>query len=209
MLSVVQNHTMLSPGSAMPVPPRIDPFTIINEPLPYHDFSDSITCRNPHLFDISASLHPHIDTFSHIIHPYNTAAFELLLCKHNLSHFYPLLVTNLRNGFSLGDMPPLTKTVILQSHPSAILHADTVRQYLMDEVKAGRMSGPLSRQHIELVLRGTFFSSPLLVSVQTQQPGVPDKLRVCRHLLKGDRGNPFVNSYTHKEQFPTRFDIAS
>ena len=199
---------MPCPGSAGLVLPPINSFIINTEPLPYHDFSDSIAYRNP-LLNNPVILHLHSDIFSHIIHPYDTAAFERLLTKHNLFSFYPLLVTNLRNGFPLGDMPALTKTVILKNHPSCTQYADTVHQYLIDEVKAGRMSGPFSRQHVEFLLRGAFFLSPLLVSVQTQQPGVPDKLRVCRHLSKGDRANTSVNSYIHKEQFPTRFDTAS
>jgi hypothetical protein len=184
-LSVVPDHIMLSLGSAVPVLPPINssPLTIITEPLSYHDFSDSIVHRNLHHSSISDFLDPQIDIFTRI--------------------------TNLRNGFPLGDMPSLTKTVILQNHPSAMQYAKIVDQYLIDEVKAGRMSGPFSRQCTEHVLRGAFFSSPLLVSVQTQQPGTPDKLRVCRHLSKGDRENPSVNSHIHKEQFPTRFNTAS
>jgi hypothetical protein len=128
--------------------------TITTEPLSYHDFSDSIVHRKPHLLTDSEPLYPHIDVFSHIIHPYDTAAFESFLFKHNLSRFYPLLVTNLRNGFPLGDMPLLTKTVILQNHPSATQHAEVIDEYLSDEVKAGRMSGPFSCQHVEHILRG-------------------------------------------------------
>jgi hypothetical protein len=208
-LSVVPDHIMLSLGSAMPVLPPINssPLTIITEPLSYHDFSDSIVHRNLHHSSISDFLDPQIDIFTHIIHPYDTAAFESLLSKHKLSHLYPLLVTNLKNGFPLGNMPSLTKTVILQNHPSAMQYAKIVDQYLIDEVKAGRMSRPFSRQCTEHVLRGAFFSSPLLVSVQTQQPGTLDKLCVCRHLSKGNRENPSVNS--HIQQFPTRFDMAS
>ena len=196
------------PGSAVPVLLPTNSFNIINNPLPYHDFSNSVVHRNPHILS-SETLHPHFDIFTHIVHPYDTAAFEHFLTKHNLSRFYPLLVTNLRNGFPLGDMPALTKTVVLPNHPSTIQHAEVVHEYLIDEVKAGRMSGPFSRRHVKHLLHGAFFSSPLLVSVQTQQPGVPDKLRICRHLSKGDREHPSVNSYIHKEQFPTRFDTAS
>ena len=99
-------------------------------------------------------------------------------------------------------------TVIFKNHPSAALHSDAITNYLTDELKAGRMSGPFSRQHVEDILRGPIFCSPLLVSVQTQQPGTPDKLRVCRHLSKGDKTTPSANSHIHKEDFPTRFDTA-
>jgi hypothetical protein len=183
--SVAHNHITPSLGSAVPVLPPINSFppNITTKPLSYHDFSNSIVHRKLQISRNSELLDPHIDIFTHIIHPYDTAAFDFFLSKHdswhNLSHLYSLLVTNLKNGFPLGDMPPLTKTIILPNHPSAIQHADIIDQYLIDEVKAGRMSGPFSCQHVEYVLHGAFFSSLLLVSVQTQQPGMPDKLRVC------------------------------
>ena len=88
------------------------------------------------------------------------------ISKHNLSHIYPLLVANLRNGFPLGAMPALTTTVILPNHISVTQHAELVHQYLSDELEAGRMSGPFSRQRVEKILRGPFFSSPFLISVE-------------------------------------------
>ena len=149
------------------------------------------------------------DIFLRIVHPYDTDAFELSLSKHHLTYFYSLLVPNLRNGFPLGDMPPLTDTVIFKNHPSTILFPDTVDKYLTDELLAGRMSGPFTLQRVENILRGPIFCSPLLVSIQIQQPGTPDKLRVCRHLSKGDKNTPSTNSHIQKEDFPTRFDTAS
>jgi hypothetical protein len=155
-----------------------------------------------------SSEHAH-DIFLSIIHPYDTDAFEHFISKHDLTYFYSLLITNLRNGFPLGEMPRLTNTVIFKNHPSTFIHSDVIDKYLTDELDAGRMSGPFSLQHVEYILRGAVFCSPLLVSIQTQQPGVPDKLRVCRHLSKGDKINPSMNSHIHKEDFPTRFDTAS
>ena len=69
-----------------------------------------------------------------------------------------------------------TDTVIFKNHPSATLHSDAIDNYLTDELNAGRMSGPFSRQHVEEILHGPILSSPLLVAVQIQQPGTPDKL---------------------------------
>ena len=71
------------------------------------------------------------------------------------------------------------------------------------------MSGPFSHEETELILHGPFQSSPLIMAVQPQYPGVPDKLRVCWHLSKSTRAHPSVNSYIHKADFPTRFDLAS
>ena len=61
------------------------------------------------------------DIFLKIIHPYDTDAFDHLLSKHRLTQFYLLLIQNLRNGFPLGEMPPLTDTVIFKNHPSMLL----------------------------------------------------------------------------------------
>lgn len=73
---------------------------------------------------------------------------------------------------------------------------------------AGRMSGPFSRERVEEILGGAFFASPLIVAIQTQEPGVPDKVRICRHLSKEGKGAQSVNSHIEKEEFPTRFDTA-
>ena len=63
------------------------------------------------------------------------------------------------------------------------------------------MSGPFSLPHVQEILRGAVFCSPLLVSVQTQQLGMPDKLHVCQHLSKGDKNTPSMNSHIHKKRF--------
>jgi hypothetical protein len=174
--------------------------------LPYRDFTNTIVHRDSF---IAADIDHSNDIFLRIIHPYNIDAFEHLLSKHDLTYFYPLLVPNLRNGFALGEMPQLTDTVIFKNHPSTLLYSDIVVKYLTDELAAGRMSGPFSLQLVEEILRGPILCSPLLVSVQVQQPGTPDKLRVCRHLSKGDKNTSSMNSHIQKEDFPTRFDTAS
>ena len=71
------------------------------------------------------------------------------------------------------------------------------------------MDGPFSRDIITSILRGPFFVSPLIVSVQPQGLGEPDKLRVCCHLSKSNKLTTSVNSHIKKEDFPTRFDTAS
>ena len=71
------------------------------------------------------------------------------------------------------------------------------------------MSGPFTLQCVENTLHGPIFCSPLPVSIQTQQPGMPDKLCVCWHLSKGDKNTPSMNSHIQKEDFPTQFNTAS
>ena len=209
--SVVQNPTMPLPGSAGFAPhghlTPVDSFFPPSFPhfLHYRNFSDTIVHRDSFITADTDS----DNIFLRVVHPYDINAFEFFLSKHHLNYFYSLLVPNLRNGFPLGEMPPLTNTVIFKNHPSTLIYSDTVDKYLTDELTAGRMSGPFSLQHAEDILRGPIFCSPLLVSVQIQQPGTPDKLRVCRHLSKGDKNTPSMNSHIQKEDFPTRFDTAS
>lgn len=174
-------------------------------PLSYTDFSLSIVPRPPLAFSTAH----HSSIFERIAHPYNSDAFDSLLLKHGLYSAYPLLSDNLRHGFPLGRMPALLESVILSNNPSTYPYLQDIQDYLQKELLAGRMSGPFSREEVELILRGPFFSSPFVVDVQPQQPGTPDKIRICRHLSKGSKSQPSVNSHIRKEDFPTRFDLAS
>jgi hypothetical protein len=158
------------------------------------------------------SRHSHPELFNKIVCPYNADAFELMLAKHNLTSAYPDLVTNLRSGFPLGVMGSLVETHILDNIIPSPDHWPLIDSYLLDEVSSGRMDGPFSRSTVESILRGPFHASPLLVVVQPQAPGEPDKIRICRHLSKSKKASaskgpiPSVNSFIHKETFPTRFD---
>ncbi|KAJ3563610.1 hypothetical protein NP233_g8831 [Leucocoprinus birnbaumii] len=174
-------------------------------PLFYPPLSSTVVSRPP--FD--PAIHNRSDLFNKIVTPYDANAFEYLLNKHGLTELYPHLVHNLRHGFPIGNMPPLEKTAIFKNHPSVEKHMDAVDAYLAEEVAAGRMNGPFSQQEVESALRGPFQSSPLIVAVSVQAPGEPDKIRVCRHLSKGNFAHPSVNSFIEKEDFPTRFDSAT
>ena len=192
-------------GPATIAPPE-DFFSAAHSPyLAYTDFSSSIIPRPPY---ISSSPH-HSSIFECISHPYNADAFERFLLKHGLADHYPLLVSNLRHGFPLGRMPVLSDTSIIPNNPSIYGHLDVVDEYLRKEISSGRMSGPFSREQVELILRGPFQSSPIVVSVQPQEPGAPDKLRICRHLSKASKSHASMNSYMRKDEFPTCFDMAS
>jgi hypothetical protein len=187
-------------------PPPSESFLDVARPpaLSYPSFSTTIIPCPP--FD--PDIHSHPDILNKIVHPYNADAFDLFLDRHNLRHAYPELVSNLRNGFPIGRMPSLTSTNVIANHSSVATHFDAVATYLEDEVRAGRMSGPFTQQEVERILRGPFQCSPLIVAVQPQAPGEPDKLRICRHLSKSTKLIPSVNSFIEKEDFPTRFDTA-
>ena len=171
----------------------------------YPDFSSFINYHP----NFDPLLHQQPDIFSRIICPYNAEAFQNFLTKHRLDRFYPRLVHNICHGFPLGRMPTLSSTVIIPNHPSVAFHMDKVYLYLEEELAAGRISGPFSKSEVERILRGPFHSSPFIVAIHTQAPGVPDKIRICRHLSKATRSFPSVNSFIEKEDFPTRFDTAA
>jgi hypothetical protein len=150
----------------------------------------------------------HSSLYDRIISPYSSTAFASFLEEHDLLIHYPFLVRNLQSGFPIGRMPKLSRTIIIPNNPSTVPHMNLISEYLISEVEAGRMSGPFSRETAETILRGPFFCSPLVVAVQPQQPGTPDKIRICRHLSKATKSHPSINSHIRKEDFPTRFDTA-
>jgi len=196
---------MPCPGPA--APRTLEAFLEASLPptLLYPSFAPTIIQRP----NFDANIHAHPEIFNRIVCPYDPDAFALFLDKHDLTSLYPNLVNNLRNGFPLGPMPNLLATNILPNHPTVLDYLPDVDEYLKDEVAAGRMSGPFSKEMVEGILRGPFQSSPLIVSVQPQGPGEPDKIRICRHLSKSSRNVPSVNSFISKHNFPTRFDTAS
>jgi hypothetical protein len=199
---------MPSPGLAGPNLSTSDDFLSAfvdsQKYLLYTDFSDSIV-RRPFV----SSLHSFPSIFEKITTPYNVVDFNFFLNKHDLLAQYPILCSNLTNGFPIGNMPALTMSTVIPNHISCQEHLVQIQTYLEDEANDGRMSGPFSKKATESILRGPFFSSPLLVAVQPQAPNVPDKIRICRHLSKHSLSSPSVNSYVTKDSFPTRFDTAS
>ncbi|KAK2464054.1 hypothetical protein APHAL10511_003924 [Amanita phalloides] len=141
----------------------------------------------------------HESIISRIVTPYNPDAFESFLNKHNLNDTYPFLTRNLRYGFPLGEFPDLTDHVIFPFHNSSRDYQVEIDAYLEEEVSAGRMSGPFSKDETTLILNGPFQCSPFVVEVQQ------DKLRICLHLSKGDKHHVSVNSFIDSGKFPTRF----
>ena len=207
-LSVANRVTTPSPGSAASqLAPIESDFTLAacSPLLQYIDFSSSLILRLP----FPSSLPNHSAIFNRVSHPYDPDAFDFFLTKHGLLDYYPLLSINLQNGFPLGHMPPLLHTIVFPNNPSSFLYTDAVDEYLCKEPFVERMSGLFSHEEMELIMRGPFQSSPLIVVVQPQHPGIPNKLWICRHLSKSTKTHPSVNSHILKDDFPTRFDVAS
>ncbi|KAK6966400.1 hypothetical protein R3P38DRAFT_3246303 [Favolaschia claudopus] len=148
--------------------------------LPYPDLLPTVHLRpHPHGANDFSSL------LDRVVQPYDVNAFQALLEKHDLSLSPPL--RNLRYGFPLDRLPRLSSTVIIPNHPSALSERETVLEYLRTELEAGRMEGPFSRSEMEMVCRGAFYASPLIVASHDEGPDLPPKKRVCRNLSKGSK----------------------
>ena len=89
--------------------------------------------------------------------------------------------------------------IVLPNNPSTHTYMSDIQAYLQKELLAGRMSGPFSLEETELILHGPFQSSPLIVSLQPQQRGMPDKVRICRHLSKASKLHASVNLDIHED----------
>jgi len=99
-------------------------------------------------------------------------------------------------------MPLLSLMVVMPNNPSTLAYPLTISDYLNKEVTASRLSGLFSHDDTEQFPCGPFQSSFLIVSVQPQELGVPDKLRVCQHLLKTMKFHASINLHIHKDDFP-------
>ena len=71
------------------------------------------------------------------------------------------------------------------------------------------MSSLFSHEEVGCISHGPFQSSLLIILVQPQHSGMPDKIHICWHLLKALQSHTSVNSHIKKEDFPIHFDTAS
>lgn len=142
-----------------------------------------------------------------IITPYNADAYEDYLSRFNLTAKYPDLVFNLRNGFPIGDMPPLSRTYTPPNHNSALEHPEVIQDYLSEEVSFGRMSGPFTQAQVQFELGGHFVSCPLGL---VEKAGEPGKYRIIRDLSYNNKEDNYsVNSFLDADDFPTEWGTAS
>jgi hypothetical protein len=173
--------------------------------IPHYDFiKDLIPRPSP-----PQRLRTHEMIFSHIETPYNADTFGFYLKKHNLTDTYPFLMRNLCNGFPMGEFLPLKESVIFLNHPLCLKYDKQILIYLQEEVTAQRMHGPFSQEEMEDIMKGPFQSSPIIIDIQPQLDGAPDKLRMCRHLSKHDRFHPSTNDFVDSSKFPTSFGSVS
>ncbi|RXW11908.1 hypothetical protein EST38_g13947 [Candolleomyces aberdarensis] len=149
------------------------------------------------------------DILNRICTPYVADAFDSLFDKFpTLREEFPHLTQKLREGFPMGVFPELTETVIFPNNKSINQHMDFVDQYFKEEVESGRMSGPYSKEELEGILGGPFQCSPIAIDKKEVEGSFKKKLRLCINLSKSSKSQPSTNSYSDKEDFPTKYDTA-
>ena len=141
-----------------------------------------------------------------IITPFCANTFESELRRHNLLHKYPSLPDNLRNGFRIGSFPRLPFSITPQNHSSSFEHFDFISTYIHEQVTIGRMSGPFSREELEVLFDGPFISSPLSVVAKA---GDPAKLRLVQNCSFPAFDGFSVNDFIDAADFPTTWGTAS
>ncbi len=161
----------------------------------------------PPLPPASSSSRP--DILLKVATPYNADAYDSFFDRYpDLRRRFPTLVHKLKNVFSMGEFPELKETVIWDNSPSVEERMDFVENYFAEEVSAGRMDGPFSRQEVEEILGGPFQCSPISIDV-TQKPDGSEKLRLCNNLSKRSKQHPATNDFIDTSKYPTRFDTAA
>lgn len=145
-----------------------------------------------------------------VVTPYNADAFERYLSDYGLYSKFPMLVTHLRQGFPLtkGSFSfPRVETP--PNHSSCDGHTPFLKNFLADEVALGRMSGPFSREDMELIYGDTFVTTPLLLVTKKGALGEPDKIRVCRNSSKSYSDGLSVNDFIDSDDFSTEWTTAA
>lgn len=150
-------------------------------------------------------LYPNLadDVLHHIITPYVADSYDSFLARFNLTKKYPDLLFNLRHGFPIGDMPPLTCTYTPKNHKSAADKPEITRNYCKDKVKLRHMSGLSSKEEVHHLLGGHFISSPLGL---VEKSG---KYRIVRDLLFENEDGYAINNWLDTDDFPTEWGTAA
>jgi hypothetical protein len=144
-----------------------------------------------------------------IITPYNSHAFEFFLEAFGLKNQFPFLVHRLRFGFSIRAIHGIiTKPIIPEINRMNPGDASICRKYLAEEVSAGRMSGPFTREGIEKVVGAVFAASPIHV-VKTLDDNGEEKRRIVRNISYPGEELVSVNDLVDPSEWPTEWGTAA
>lgn len=135
-----------------------------------------------------------------IVTPYRAAEWKRLLEKCGLLQQFPDLPRKLKEGFLLGNLPPISRTYTPTNHLSARSRPDVIDAHIRDEVALGRFEGPYSRQQMEIRLGSCFRSAPMGA---VDKAGDPGKFRIVRDSTYRGSVPGAVNDFCDSDDVPT------
>jgi hypothetical protein len=111
----------------------------------------------------------------------------------------------MRTGFSCGYPPPFNRSFTPVNRKSAIDNPQVLDEYILEEMTAGRISIPLTKEQVEQVL-GPFYACPLGL---VPKAGDVLKWRVIRDLSAENEDGVSVNDLLDADLFPTEWGTAA
>jgi hypothetical protein len=142
-----------------------------------------------------------------VVTPYNADVFEHFLHKFNFDSHYPELVYNIRQGFSIGNMPILTHSYTPPNHKSVIDNPSVVCKYLAEEVSLGCMSGPFTASQVEAELGSFLISCPIGLVKKASSHG---KFHIICDLSYHSKDDGYsINDHLDSDNFPTEWGTAT
>jgi len=131
--------------------------------------------------------------------------FENYLQFFGLVDRYPSLVSNISKGFPIAlHLPKLDCTFTPRNHYKSRDHGRIVQEKIDEEVAAGRMSGPFSREEAYAFFGGPYRTSPLdLVTKPGIDPDSADGWRMVQDMSFKDHKGVSVNDLIDSDDFPS------
>lgn len=139
-----------------------------------------------------------------IITPYRADAFERRLRGLNLLEKHAGLLGHLRDGFPVGDFPPLRKTYTPSNYATRAEHLDLIQEYIDGEVSLGRMDGPYNKDTVKSMLESDFITSPSFV-INDPKSWSPEQLRPVQDYSHGNEDGFSVNGSVVFDEFCTEW----
>lgn len=121
---------------------------------------------------------------------------------HYLLECYPNITHDLIYGSPIGNPPPLTYTFTPPNMPSATEHSDMVDTHFLDELKAGRMSGPYTIEQAHTLFHGHFHTAP--IGYIERPPGC-GKWRMIQNLSACDHLGISTNDWLDVKDHPIKW----
>ncbi|KAJ2935338.1 hypothetical protein H1R20_g1756, partial [Candolleomyces eurysporus] len=109
------------------------------------------------------------EVYSRIITPYSAEAFRIFLEAAGIHHMYPYLSHKITHGFSLGNLTSIDVSFTPDNLRSALPHSTVINEYIQEEIRLNRFSGPFTQEELERIT-GPFRSSPLQIVTKQGPP---------------------------------------